>query len=101
MDTGLNEWKMYIDHGKAFYKYAVSGLNRPEKFNEDALFNLAAMAIEKLSIGFLMGNSVLPRGHSFQNLVDSMNQVVPLPHSLKEEITRLDIYQENVRSKGI
>ncbi|MDC7221148.1 MAG: hypothetical protein PQJ59_14525 [Spirochaetales bacterium] len=98
---GLDEWEMYLEHGDEFYRCAKGGFDKPEKFNTDALFNLAAMAIEKMSMGFLMKNSMMPEGSGFQNLVNSMNEVSPLPSDLEEEIVGLDKFQASFCSLEI
>ena len=90
---GLDEWETYLNHGEEFFNCARDGYGNPKKFNEDALFNLAAMAIEKYSIGFLMKNAILPEGHTFHEIVASLNSVTPLPDGLSEEISGLDKYQ--------
>jgi hypothetical protein len=89
----MGEWKLYLNHGEEFYRCAKGGFDKPEKFNTDALFNLAAMSIEKTSMGFLMKNSIMPEGSGFQNLVESMKEIAPLPSELEAEIINLDKFQ--------
>jgi hypothetical protein len=91
---GLDEWKTYLEHGEEFYLCAKGGYNRPEKFNVDALFNLAAMAIEKFSMGYLMKNEILPEGHTFRDITEKLDSVIPLTADLKEELIGLDTYQQ-------
>ncbi|MBN2628794.1 MAG: hypothetical protein JXA95_19175 [Spirochaetales bacterium] len=98
---GLDEWKTYLEHGEEFYLCAKGGYERPEKFNEDALFNLAAMAIEKYSMGYLMKNGILPEGHTFQDITEKLDSVIPLSEDLKEELLGLDKYQQSFCSLEI
>ncbi len=98
---GLEEWKTYLEHGEEFYLCAKGGYGKPEKFNDDALFNLAAMAIEKFSMGYLMKNGVLPEGHSFVDIADKLESVTPLPADLREELKGLDRYQQSFCSLEI
>ncbi len=98
---GLDEWELYLKHGEEFYRCARDGYGNPEKFNEDALFNLAAMAIEKFSMGFLMKNSLLPEGHTFHEIAESLDELRPLPSDLKEEIAGLDKFQASFCSLEI
>ncbi|MDC7222238.1 MAG: hypothetical protein PQJ60_00785 [Spirochaetales bacterium] len=97
----MSEWKLYLDHGDEFYRCAKGGLEKPEKFNTDAVFNLTAMAIEKLSVGFLMKNSIMPEGHTFHEIAESLNEIAPLPTQLEQEIVGLDKYQESFCSLDI
>ena len=89
----MDDWQSYWEQGRSFYNTARGGYRHPEKFNPDALFNLVAMAVEKMSMALLLRKSVMPEGHTFQDLAACLDEVVGLPDDLQARLTRLDDYQ--------
>ena len=89
----MESWQSYWEQGGSYYRTACGGYKRPEKFNPDALFNLAAMSIEKMSMAMLLKDSVMPEGHTFLDLAESLDRVAPLPDDLKNSLIRLDDFQ--------
>lgn len=89
----MKDWQSYWEQGGKYLETACSGFDRPEKFNPDALFNLAAMALEKSAMALLLKESSLPEGHTFGDLASGLEGVAPLPEDLKVGMARLDEYQ--------
>ncbi len=89
----MNDWQSYWEQGGSFFKTACGGYERPGKFNPDALFNLVALSIEKMSMALLLRESVLPEGHTFRDLASGLEKVAPLPDGLMKNLIDLDDYQ--------
>ena len=89
----MESWQSYWEQGGSYYRTACGGYKRPEKFNPDALFNLVAMSIEKMSMAMLLKVSAMPEGHTFLDLAKSLDKVAPLPNDLKDNLIRLDDFQ--------
>lgn len=92
----ITDWQIFLQEGGQFLNTAGKGYaNRRQVFTAEILYNLVAMAIEKLIMALLMKSGNLPYNHTMHDLVDSMEEF--LPGSLEEygdKLKALDAYQE-------
>ncbi|SDB40564.1 hypothetical protein SAMN05660653_01949 [Desulfonatronum thiosulfatophilum] len=107
--TPKESWMEFIAEGRQFHKTALGGINRPEVFTPEILYNLFAMAMEKYIMGLLMFRKNLPDNHTFQDLVDGLRRmeaqagealVASLDEELAGELQALDAFQEICSVEG-
>jgi len=79
---------------QAYVKTVRGGLNRPEKFTTDSLFQLVALALEGFLISWLEERGGAPAHHAFRDLVRAVEKIGPLPADLKTRLLALDRYQK-------
>lgn len=88
-----NSWKEFWERGESYLRLAERGLDRPEKFNEEALYNIASMAIEGLFMGRFVSTGGLPRNHTLADLVEFEQERAGLPAELAERLLSMDAFQ--------
>ncbi|MFA6507721.1 MAG: hypothetical protein WCT14_16590 [Treponemataceae bacterium] len=88
-----SSWKEFWDRGVSYLRLSERGLNRPDKFNAEALYNIASMAIEGLFMGRFVAAGGLPRNHTLADLVEFEQEQAPMPAELSEALLRMDGFQ--------
>lgn len=92
----IKGWQEFLREGNQFLATANNAHDqRREAFTTVILYNLVAMAIEKLIMAVLMKNGQLPYNHTMHDLVEAIDTF--LPHELAglgEELKRLDAFQD-------
>ena len=92
----ISDWQEFLGEGNQFLATASKAYaRRREVFTSEILYNLVAMAIEKLIMALLMESGNLAYNHTMHDLVESMEEFLP-GHlaGLGEEIKALDAFQE-------
>ncbi len=92
----IRGWEQFLQEGEAYLKTGNGAHSRGKKaFTPEILYNIIAMAIEKLTMAVLMQRGALPYNHSMADLVEALEWVVPAEIAdLKEQLLALDRYQE-------
>ncbi|MBU0480315.1 MAG: hypothetical protein KKG47_04360 [Proteobacteria bacterium] len=92
----IGGWQEYLRQGKQFLAAAVNGFaRRRQVFTAEILYNLVAMAIEKLIMALLMESGNLPYNHTMHDLVEAMEEFLPGDLGpLGDELKALDAFQE-------
>lgn len=92
----IKGWEEYLREGKQYLRTATNAFaKRQNVFTAEILYNLIAIAIEKLVMGALMKNGKLPYNHTMHDLVDAMEEHLPGKlQGLQERLISLDAYQE-------
>lgn len=92
----IDDWQSYRAEGQQFLDLAERAFRGKNKnFTPEILYNLIAMAIEKLVMGALMAIGRLPYNHTMHDLVAALEQWMPETiQGMEDEICRLDSYQE-------
>ena len=92
---GIQDWRHYLSDGASFLKTAVNAAEkRPGVFTPEILYNLVAMAIEKLLMGFLMYHGDLAENHTMADLLRSVEHHVLMDKELAADLLLLDSFQE-------
>ena len=94
--TPIKGWEQFLEEGRQFLKTADNAYRQQRKvFSTEVLYNLVAMAIEKLIMAQLMVGGNLPYNHTMHDLVEAMEEFLPgrLQH-LGPELKALDAWQE-------
>lgn len=89
--NGITEWELFWEEGLEYAR--LCGL-QVKHFTNEIRYNLAAMAIEKLSMGFLMRQHSLPDGHTLRDLMDALEAKTALPEALSSDIRQMDNFQQ-------
>jgi len=74
----IKGWEEYLREGNQFLATANNAYTqRKEPFTTPILYNLVAMAIEKLIMALLMKNGKLPYNHTMHDLVEAIDEFLP------------------------
>lgn len=87
----MNDSIIWFNEGCQFFK-AASG--EKKKFNATIRYNLLAMAFEKFVMAILIRHHQLPDNHTFTDLVEGLERVLPLDPEMKRTIIRLESAQQ-------
>jgi hypothetical protein len=88
--ASITGWQDHISGGRKYLNTANRGLSRPAVFNNELIFQLAAMAIEKLIVGVSQYHRQMPADHTLSGLVRGLEPVCRLDDSLVERIQRIE-----------
>ncbi len=86
-DTG---WREHILAGSKYLKTARNGTSRPSVFNNELIFQLTAMAIEKLIVGLSQFYHQLPMDHTLSGLVEGLATICPMEEELAGQIRAIE-----------
>ena len=86
----ISSWGEHFLDGRKYLDTAVKGLNRPSVFNNELIFQLAAMAIEKMIIGLYHYHRQMPFDHTLSGLVEGLASVCPLESGLAQKIKHIE-----------
>lgn len=91
----IQGWEEYLHDGDAFLRTGLSAYEKGRKaFTPEILYNIVAMAIEKLVMAALMRHGSLPYNHTMKDLVEAMVEVFPKEIAeIQEALLDLDKYQ--------
>lgn len=88
--ASITGWQDHIAGGRKYLNTANHGLSRPLVFNNELIFQLAAMAIEKLIVGVAQYHRQMPADHTLTGLVAGLEPVCRLDSGLVERIHRIE-----------
>jgi hypothetical protein len=86
----ISGWQDHIVGGHKYLETAHKGRARPSVFNNELIFQLAAMAIEKLIVGVSQYHRLMPSDHTLSGLVAGLESVCRLDAGLVERIRRIE-----------
>ncbi len=86
----ITDWQMHIAAGRQYLHTAVKGRRRRAVFNNELVFQLAAMAVEKLIVGLVQYHQQMPADHTLSGLAAGLTQVSPLDTALTKRIERIE-----------
>ncbi len=86
----ITDWQDHIAAGRQYLRTAVKGRHRPAVFNNELVFQLAAMAIEKLIVGLVHFHRQMPADHTLTGLTRGLAAVCPVDASLAARIRRIE-----------
>jgi hypothetical protein len=86
----ISDWQDHVQAGMQYLKTAGNGLNRRAVFNNELIFQLAAMGIEKIIVGICQYYGRMPTDHSLSGLVEALESVCPLDGDLADMIRRVE-----------
>ena len=86
----ITGWQDHIRAGSRYLKTASNGLSRRAVFNNELIFQLAAMGIEKLMVGVCQYHHQMPTDHTLSGLVAALSEVCPMDADLAGMIKRIE-----------
>ncbi|MBI5556622.1 MAG: hypothetical protein HY885_03215 [Deltaproteobacteria bacterium] len=92
----ITGWEEYLREGEQYLTTARRAFaNQRQAFTAEILYNVIAMAIEKLVMGALMQSGNLPYNHTMRDLAEAMEEHFPgRLGDIKDRLLALDAYQE-------
>lgn len=91
----IDNWQDYRRDGEQFLSVATGALHKGNsRFTPEILYNLVAMAIEKLIMAFLMRQGDLAENHTMGDLLRALEKHVGKHPELTEQFSYLDSFQE-------
>lgn len=91
----ISDWRQYLKEGEQYLATAVGGAaRRGDVFTPEILYNITAMAIEKLIMGYLMSRGDLADNHTMGDLLDAVERNAGPQPELAVKLRYLDGYQE-------
>ena len=91
----IDNWQEYRRDGEQFLNTATRAFQQGNsRFTPEILFNLVAMAIEKLVMAFLMRRGDLAENHTMGDLFHALERHVGQHPELAEKFAYLDSFQE-------
>ena len=93
MFTETLNWNDFLTEGNNYFnkarKWAKEG-----KFNNDVIYNLILMSIEKNFMALMMKNNYLPENHTLSDLVEGVNQIFSLDKTLEKKLLEIEKFQQ-------
>jgi hypothetical protein len=86
----ITGWQDHIQAGREYLKTAGNAVCRPTVFNNELIFQLAAMGIEKTIAGLCQFHHQMPYDHTLSGLVVGLADVCPVEPELVEKIKRIE-----------
>lgn len=86
----LSGWKDHFIDGRKYLDTAVKGLSRPAVFNNELVFQLAAMGIEKMIIGIYQYHHQMPFDHTLSGLAEGLSSICPMKPELATKIKYIE-----------
>ena len=86
----ISGWNDHILAGRQYLETASNGRHRPAVFNNELVFQLAAMAIEKLMVGVCQYHRRMPFDHTLTGLVAGLAPVCPMDPALADGIRHIE-----------
>ena len=92
----IEDWQNFRVEGLQFLHLAENAYAKKKKaFTPEILYNLIAMAIEKLAMSALMHIGRLPYNHTMHDLADALEEWIPAAIAgMEESVRALDKHQE-------
>jgi hypothetical protein len=86
----IRGWQDHFEAGRKYFKAACNGRGRPAVFNNELIFQLAAMAVERMMVGICQFHRQMPVDHTLSGLVEALQAVSPLDDELAGRIRRIE-----------
>jgi hypothetical protein len=92
--SASKDWENAYNEGDSFRVLFLKGMNKPEKFTPEILYNFAAMSIEKFFMAYFFKIKKLPYNHTMKDLTDYMLSVSDIDSTLADALYSMDDFQE-------
>lgn len=86
-------WRKWLNDGDSYLK-GMPPKGTPGKFGTDIRYNLLSMGFESYVMAILDYKDNLPDNHTYTDLVDGLERVMPIDPNLKERILKYESIQE-------
>jgi HEPN domain-containing protein len=90
----IADWQLYRQHGEQFLRTAQGAFAKDDgRFTAEAIYNICAMAMEKLVMAFLMRRGDLAENHTMADLLRALHRHIQVPATLAEGFVFIDDFQ--------
>ena len=79
-------WKYYYDEGIDYSSAAKNSLEDKEKFNNELIYNIASLAIEKLLVSIFLFHNKLPESGTLEGIANELSEFVPVGIRFMDEM---------------
>lgn len=83
----MENYSTWFEKGEK-YLASVKDTGKPGKFSPVIQYNLIAMAFESYAMAILDYHKQLPDNHTFTDLLDALDKVIPIDTALRNAIIR-------------
>jgi hypothetical protein len=90
----ISDWEDHITAGRKYLKTACNGPARPAVFNNELIFQVASMAIERLIVGLSQFHHRMPVDHTLSGLVAELAPICAMPNDLAERIRAIEVIDD-------
>ncbi len=90
----MSDGAEFVSEGCQYLKTARNGSKRKRIFNNELIFNLIGLSVEKFLVGLCMHRGHMPMDHTLAGIVSETNQICPMEDSLVEAIRMMDRVQD-------
>jgi len=90
IQSAITGWEAHIRDGRKYLRTATGGLSRRAVFNNELIFQMAAMGIEKLIVGVSQYHHRMPVDHTLTGLVEELRPVCHMDSRLAERIAGIE-----------
>jgi hypothetical protein len=91
----ITGWRQYLADGEKYLAWAVgAAARRRDVFTPGIIYNVTAMAIEKLIMGFLMHHGALAENHTMRDLLSALEQVAGPQPQFADDFRYIDSFQD-------
>ncbi len=94
MNVNEMNWRTWLMHGDQYLNSATPTDGKKIKFNTDIRYNLLSMSLEGYVMAILDYHNSLPDNHTYTDLMDALETVIPVDKNLKNRILKY----ENIQS---
>ena len=91
MITTELDWKSWLHNGDQYLK--ASGTFKKMRFDTDITYNLLGLSLEGYVMAILDVHNSLPENHTFTDLMDALETVVPVSPEMRESILKYESIQ--------
>ncbi len=90
----MNPWSRYLREGRQYLAAARNGYRGKRAFNNELVYNLIGLSVEKFLVGLCLHRGHLPADHTLAGMVIEAHRLCPLEPSLAEAIRMMDRVQD-------
>ncbi len=88
-----NRWVEFFTQGMQYRNTAEGSLKRPEIFKPDIIYNVAAMAIEKILMAVFSKHGQLPYSNTLSAMAGEAKEILAFDETLVSDMERMDRMQ--------
>lgn len=88
-----NRWAEFFTQGMQYRSTAEKSLKRPEIFKPDIIYNVAAMAIEKILLAVFSKHGQLPYSNTLSAMAAEAKEILAFDETLVSDMERMDRMQ--------
>ena len=90
----MSGWSAFVHEGHQYLKTARNGHQRKTVFNNELVFNLIGLSIEKLLVGLCLHRGHMPMDHTLSGIVSEADRLCPMGASLTTAVGMMNRVQD-------